>query len=154
MAGHAQRDRSPQWQMRNYFNGLELQRSTRSEPCNTGIFKTSEWGNVSNQIACGVLWYPAIRFHPFYMLDYISPDDIPVISIHGDNDDIVPLSISQKIKDKCDEKGLTFEIHVIRGTDHGFVNTKWDFDKLNRKYTEQAIDITVAFLDKKLNNKQ
>lgn len=121
--------------------------------CNTGIFKTSEWSSVSNQIACGVLWYPAICFHPYHMPDYISPDDIPVISIHGDNDDIVPLNISQKIKDKCNEKGLTFELHVIKGADHGFVNTKWNFDELNRKYTEQAIDITISFLDKQLNNK-
>lgn len=122
--------------------------------CNTGIFKTSEWSGMSNQIACGVLWYPAIRFHPFHMLNYISPDDIPVISIHGDNDDIVPIRMSHFIQNKCKEKNLDFELHTIKGADHGFVNTKWDFDEMNRKYTEQAIDITVAFLDKQLNNKQ
>ena len=88
------------------------------------------------------------------MLDYISPDDIPVISIHGNNDDIVPISKSHLIQSKCKEKSLNFKLYTIDGADHGFVNTKWDFDELNRKYTEQAIDITVAFLDKQLNNKQ
>jgi uncharacterized protein (TIGR02145 family) len=119
--------------------------------CNTGIFSTDDWTRVSNNFACGVLWYPAIDHWPFNMLDYVSPDDIPVISIHGDKDGIVSLDQSLRLQRKCREKGLDFKLHVIEGADHGFFRKQWDFDELTRKYTEQAIDITIAFLDEKLH---
>lgn len=121
--------------------------------CNTNIFTTNDWPHSSNNIACGVLWYPAVDRWEYNMLDYISPDDIPVISIHGNNDDIVPISKSFLIQGKCKEKGINFKLYTIDSADHGFFNTKWDFDELNRKYTEQAIDITIAFLNKQLKNK-
>lgn len=118
--------------------------------CNANIFTTKDWPHSSNNITCGVLWYPAVDRWEYNMLDYISPDDIPVISIHGNKDDIVPVNKSYLIQSKCKEKGIDFKLYTIDGADHGFFNTKWNFDELNRKYTEQAIDITIAFLDKKL----
>lgn len=121
--------------------------------CNTNIFKTYEWAGVSNNIACGVLWYPAINHWPYNMTDYISPDDIPVISIHGYKDKIVPIDQSCRIQNKCKEKGLDFQLYIIEGADHGFFSKRWDFDELNRKYTEQAIDITIEFLNKRLKNR-
>lgn len=118
--------------------------------CNTNIFTTKDWSHSSNNIACGVLWYPAVDRWEYNMLDYISPDDIPVISIHGNKDDIVPVSKSHLIQSKCKEKGIDFKLYTIDGADHGFFDTKWDFNKLNQKYTEQAIAITIDFLDKQM----
>ena len=84
------------------------------------------------------------------MIDYVSPDDIPVISIHGDHDDIVPIDQSLKLQKKCLEKGLDFKLHVVEGANHGFYGKQWNFDRWTKKYTEHAIDITISFLNKKL----
>lgn len=118
--------------------------------CNTNIFKTFEWEKVSNNIACGVLWYPAINHWPYNMIDYISPDDIPVISIHGDKDGIVSIDQSYRIQNKCKEKRLDFQLYIIKGAEHGFFDENWKFNEANRKYMEQAIGITIEFLNKQL----
>lgn len=117
---------------------------------NTNIFKTYEWNQVTNNIACGVLWYPGISHYPYDMMDYISPDDIPVISVHGDNDQSVPLDRSYQLEEKCREKGLDFQLYLIKGADHGFFHERWEFDEKNRKYMEHAIFITIDFLNKQL----
>ena len=116
----------------------------------TNIFTTKDWTRVSNNIACGVLWYPAINHPPYNMIDYITSDDIPVISVHGDSDGIVPIDQSYQIQKKCREKGVDFQLHVIRNAEHGFFDKSWKFNEMNRKYMEQAIGITVDFLNKKL----
>jgi acetyl esterase/lipase len=118
--------------------------------CNTNTFSTYEWNQVSNNIACGVLWYPAINHTPYNMLDYISPGGIPVISIHGDKDALVPIDQSYQIQGKCKEKGIDFQLHVIKDAQHGFFDENWSFNRMNRKYMEQAIEITINFLDRQL----
>ncbi len=118
--------------------------------CNTGIFSTSEWSGASNRIACGVLWYPAINHSPYNMLDYISPDDIPVISIHGDADGLVPIDRSYQIEKRCREKGLDFNLYVIRNAQHGFFDESWSFTDTYRRNMEQAITITIDFLNSRL----
>jgi len=124
-----------------------------SYTCNTNIFSTYEWNQVSNKIVCGVLWYPAIYFSPYNMIDYISHDDIPVISIHGDHDKLVPIDQSYQIQKKSRKKGLDFKLHIIKGAQHGFFDESWSFNEANRKYMNQAIDITIDFLDKQLKNR-
>jgi len=120
--------------------------------CNTNDFSTQEWDQVSNRIACGVLWYPAINHTPYSMLDYISPDGIPVISIHGDQDGLVPIDQSYQIEKKCKEKRIDFQLHTIKDAQHGFFDEYWTFNRMNRKYMEEAIEITISFLDKQLKH--
>lgn len=120
--------------------------------CNTNIFTTYEWNEVTNKIACGVLWYPGINHYPYNMIDYISPDDIPLISIHGDNDKSVSIDKSYQLERKCKEKGLDFQLHIIKGADHGFYYKMGEFDEKNHKYMEHAIGITIDFLNKQLKN--
>jgi acetyl esterase/lipase len=117
---------------------------------NTGIFKTNDWNDVSGNIACGILWYPAISYPPYDMLDYVSPDDVPVLSVHGDADDIVPIDVSYKLKSKCNEKGVDFQLSIIKNAKHGFFNTYWQFNEQYRQDTELAIKITLEFLDRHL----
>jgi len=117
---------------------------------NSDIFSTKEWNHHSGKIACGVLWYPAISHPPYNMIDYISPGDVPVISIHGDRDTMVPIDQSYQIRNKCQENGLDFQLHVIQGADHGFFHKRWEFEANYRKYMEEAIEITIDFLKKNL----
>ena len=116
--------------------------------CNTNIFTTNEWRGASNQLTCGVLWYPAISHSPYHMTDYISPDDIPVISIHGDGDSVVPIGQSYTIQRKCGEKRTDFKLYAIKGSEHGFFDSHWTFNEMNRRYMEESIEITIRFLDR------
>jgi acetyl esterase/lipase len=69
--------------------------------------------------------FPALRFDP-KQSDSVSPikhvtsDDAPTILIHGDKDDLVPVSHSQDIKKVFDEKNVTNELMVVPGAGHGF----------------------------------
>ena len=121
-----------------------------SYTCNTNIFTTHEWNDVSNKVACGVLWYPAIYYKPYNMIDHISPDDIPVISVHGDKDKTVPIDRSYQLQKKSAEKGLSFQLHIIEGAQHGFFDESLKYNEANRKFMEQAIKVTVDFLDSHL----
>jgi acetyl esterase/lipase len=115
----------------------------------TNAFTTGEWNGVSNKIKCGVLWYPAIEHPPYSVLDYISPGDIPVLSVHGGRDHIVPIEKSYQIRRKCSEKGVDFQLRTIEGAGHGFFDeTNWKFDETYRRNMETAINVTLSFLDR------
>jgi len=122
--------------------------------CDSDIFTTKEWNQVTNKIACGVLWYPTIHQSPNYnVIDFISAGDIPVISIHGEVDHIVPIDRSYQIQKKCEEKGVSFKLNIIKGADHGFYDKEWKFNEANQKNMEQAINITIDFLNNQLKLK-
>lgn len=121
--------------------------------CDTNAFSTNDWTKVSNRINCGVLWYPAINHPPYNILDYISGHEIPVLSIHGDNDHIVPIDRSYLIQNKCKEQGADFQLYVIEGAGHGFFDeTDWKFDETYRRNMEKAIEVTISFLNRHLKN--
>lgn len=44
---------------------------------------------------------------------FVSPDDPPVLMVHGDADDVVPIQHSQVLLDKLKEAGVTAELVVI-----------------------------------------
>jgi acetyl esterase/lipase len=49
----------------------------------------------------------------------INHTDVPVISIHGDNDAVVPIAQSQKLHKMLDNKGIRNKLVVIKGKKHG-----------------------------------
>ena len=51
---------------------------------------------------------------------FVSEDDPPTLLIHGDRDDLVPLSHSERIKAAFDEANVISELVVIEGAGHGF----------------------------------
>ncbi len=46
-------------------------------------------------------------------IKHVTSDDAPTILIHGDKDDLVPVSHSQDIKKVFDEKNVTNELMVV-----------------------------------------
>ena len=50
----------------------------------------------------------------------MTEDDPPTLLIHGDEDKLVPLDHSEKIKAELDDKGVPCELIVIEGAGHGF----------------------------------
>ena len=53
---------------------------------------------------------------------YVTEDDPPTLLIHGDADDLVPLSASESIYSRLQEADVTTKLVVIEGGDHGFRN--------------------------------
>ena len=51
---------------------------------------------------------------------FVSEDDPPTLLVHGDADQLVPLSNSERIKAAFDEADVTSKLVVIEGAGHGF----------------------------------
>ena len=69
--------------------------------------------------------FPALDFDPSKAADispilFVSEDDPPTLLIHGDQDQLVPISNSERIKAAFDEANVTSELIVIEGAEHGF----------------------------------
>lgn len=69
--------------------------------------------------------FPALDFDPekaagISPVLFVSEDDPPTLLIHGDQDDLVPLGHSERIKAAFDEAKVTSELIVIEGAGHGF----------------------------------
>ena len=97
---------------------------------------------VSANIAAIVAYFPPVDLRPlagpserFPALDFspdeasaVSPilhvteDDPPTLLIHGNADDLVPLSASTSMQLALEEVGVINELIVIEGGDHGFRN--------------------------------
>jgi acetyl esterase/lipase len=69
--------------------------------------------------------FPAIVF-PDDQADEVSPllsvtsDDAPTLLIHGDKDDLVPISHSERFKEAMTAANATCELIVMKGAAHGF----------------------------------
>ena len=50
---------------------------------------------------------------------YLSADDPPVLILHGDEDQLVPLRQSEHLHKRLQETGLESSFHVIEGAGHG-----------------------------------
>ncbi|MXX77148.1 MAG: alpha/beta hydrolase [Holophagales bacterium] len=69
--------------------------------------------------------FPALDFDPAKAADispllFVSEDDPPTLLIHGDQDQLVPISNSERIKAAFDEANVTSKLIVIEGAAHGF----------------------------------
>lgn len=51
---------------------------------------------------------------------FVSKNDPPILLIHGDADDLVPLRDSEILAEALKQTGVTHELLVIKGGDHGF----------------------------------
>ena len=70
-----------------------------------------EWlGSLSNREEV------AARVSP---LTYVRQGLPPILTIHGDNDPIVPYEHATRLKDKLDQAGVANELHTVPGGGHG-----------------------------------
>lgn len=57
--------------------------------------------------------------------EYVKPDGIPVLLIHGDKDRVLPLSSSQFMLDAAKRAGdQNVQLQIVKGADHGFGGEK------------------------------
>jgi dienelactone hydrolase len=91
--------------------------------------------------------FPALDFDP-KLADSVSPllfvtsDDPPTLIVHGDKDDLVKPSNSERIKAAFDKEKVPCELLIIKGAGHGFAG----------KDAEQAANALVGWFDKYLTN--
>jgi acetyl esterase/lipase len=74
-------------------------------------------------------------------ITYVSKDDPPFLVIHGDKDDLVPLSQSELLHAALEKAGVPSKLHVVPGAGHGF----------GGRELEAMVD---EFLDRHLKNKK
>lgn len=89
--------------------------------------------------------FPALDFPPALAADvspvrFASADDPPVLLVHGDQDELVPLVHSERMHAALQEAGAASELIVIEGAGHGFRDAA----------QRQARQATVAFFEKHL----
>ncbi len=51
---------------------------------------------------------------------YVTPDDPPFLIMHGDQDRLVPLSQSEKLRDALRKAKVEVRLQVVKGQGHGF----------------------------------
>jgi dipeptidyl aminopeptidase/acylaminoacyl peptidase len=69
--------------------------------------------------------FPALDFDPQLAesvspLLFVSPDDPPTLLVHGEKDDLVKLSHSERIVAALEKEKVPCELVVIEGAGHGF----------------------------------
>jgi dipeptidyl aminopeptidase/acylaminoacyl peptidase len=69
--------------------------------------------------------FPALNFEKEKAADYspivhVSPDDPPTLLIHGDKDELVPVSNSKSIYEAFQQNKVKTELIIIEGAGHGF----------------------------------
>ena len=52
-------------------------------------------------------------------LHYLTSDDPPLLIMHGEQDPVVPVALSQLLHDRYKQAGLDSELHIIPGAGHG-----------------------------------
>lgn len=72
---------------------------------------------------------------------HVSPDDPPVLFVHGDVDVVVDLNASQVLHAALQEKKVASELHVIPGAAHVFPD---------KAHSERAMNALIAFFEKHL----
>ncbi|MCB1062305.1 MAG: alpha/beta hydrolase [Verrucomicrobiae bacterium] len=59
-------------------------------------------------------------------ITFVSKDDPPVLLVHGDADDIVPIRHAQVIDEKLDAAGVPSELFIVEGANHGVAGAGGD----------------------------
>ena len=65
---------------------------------------------------------------------HVSPDDPPILLVHGDQDEVVPVSHSKNMYEKLQEMNIVSKLYVVEGGAHGpgLVNTpEWKNEFVN-----------------------
>ena len=66
-------------------------------------------------------------------ISFVSEDDPPIMQVHGDNDDIVPLQHASNLHKQLQSTGVKSELVVIPGGNHGVAGAG---DQISKRATE------------------
>ena len=83
---------------------------------------------------------PLNRDDPF---DFVEKIGCPILTFHGEQDDVVPVENSYRLDDACRHFGVEHRFHIFPGVNHSFV---WPGDKFNQRAQIESWQKTLAFL--------
>ena len=72
-------------------------------------------------------------------ISFVSKDDPPIMQVHGDKDDIVPLAHASNLHRKLEAIGVTSELVVIPGGDHGVSGAGGDTAKRSTAFVQRHL---------------
>lgn len=88
------------------------------------LFGPSELQELANEKAAFSRGKSAELLQSASPLQYLDKRDPPLLILHGDKDQVVPLSQSKILHQRYQQAGLDSELHVIKGAGHGGVQFK------------------------------
>jgi acetyl esterase/lipase len=96
-----------------------------SKPPTPSIFKKFLGGELDDKLDLCKSANPIV---------YVDKSDAPVLIMHGDKDELVPLSQSEELVEAMKKAGVPIELEVIKGAGHGF-------------WSQEIVDKLVKFFD-------
>lgn len=72
-------------------------------------------------------------------LSFVSSDDPPVMQVHGDQDDIVPVQHARSMKKQLESVGVGTELVIIEGANHGVAGAGPDVAKGATKFVREKL---------------
>lgn len=126
----------------------EVLRASDRLACVVSIFPPTDLRDWVANPPDNIKPFPALKFDVAKAagcspLLFVSPDDPPTLLIHGDKDDLVPISHSQNILAEFQKQNVTSELLVIEGGGHGF----------GPKDNQRTVEAMVAWFEKHLAKK-
>jgi len=79
-------------------------------------------------------------------ITWISKDDPPFLILHGENDDVVPVSQSETLYDRLTAKGVTATLVIVKNAGHGFIPAGGPIDPSRTEITEMVGDFFDLYL--------
>jgi acetyl esterase/lipase len=80
------------------------------------------------------------RYKAASPITYVSKDDPPVLTLHGDQDALVPVEQAKSLDERLNAVGASHTLMVFKGQGHGF----------GGEYGKKAADATWKFFDEHL----
>ncbi len=72
-------------------------------------------------------------------LSFVSNDDPPIMQVHGDNDDIVPLQHAKNLHERLQKSGVISELVIIPGGNHGVAGASDAVSKRATQFVRQHL---------------
>ena len=72
-------------------------------------------------------------------ISFVSSDDPSIMQVHGDADDIVPIKHARRMDKQLQEAGVTAELVVVPGANHGVAGAGGDAGKRASEFVRETI---------------
>lgn len=83
-------------------------------------FRTSSVAWIFRLVMGGTPEQAAERYAAASPVTYVSRDDPPVLTLHGDQDELVPIAQAETLDEKAKAVGAPHTLLILRGQGHGF----------------------------------
>ncbi len=95
----------------NIFGPTDLAKLYREVPATVGFFKAFCLGSPDE--------YPE-NYKLSSPIHYVTADDPPILTLHGDKDELVPVSQAKLLDEALQAAGVVHQLKVLAGQGHGF----------------------------------